>query len=238
MKHKKYCDSKTAFLLLLSVVAVSSTAPPNFDWRSEGVQTSAIYDQGFKAEAGVFAAVTALELNYQVKYGKKGGKPQFSTQQVFDCLVKNTEKEWSPAEVFEYIKNWGAISTESDYPQVQGEIQACRFDMSMNGIQIVGSPGYKFNRADETQIKELVYNKGPITVSFNLLTDFFSYREGIYSAPSYCQNKSIAKHTLVIVGYGTENGVDFWWVQNSWGSSWGIGGYAKIKRGDNTCDIS
>jgi C1A family cysteine protease len=144
---------------------------------------------------------------------------------VFEC---SGLQDPSPAQVFEYIKSYGAIATDQEYPQNQGDLESCRFDLVMDGIQIVGSPGYKMNRPDEGQIKELVYNKGPVTVTFNLQTDFFSYRGGIYMAPTYCQTKGIAVHTLVILGFGTENGVDFWWVQNSWGPSWGLGGYAKI----------
>lgn len=37
-------------------------------------------------------------------------------------------------------------------------------------------------------------------------------------------------HGVVVVGYGSEHGVDYWLVRNSWGTGWGEDGYFKIER--------
>lgn len=53
--------------------------------------------------------------------------------------------------------------------------------------------------------------------------------------PLYSSN-----HAVNAVGYGSENGTDYYIVRNSWGTSWGEEGYARLLRdgdGVGTCGI-
>jgi hypothetical protein len=87
-------------------------------------------------------------------------------------------------------------------------------------------------------MKRALRMKGPISVMFSLQPEFFSYRSGVYSAPTNCY-KTGTNHALLVIGFGTdENGVDYWLVQNSWGNLWGIEGFAKIARGQNVCGMA
>ena len=38
------------------------------------------------------------------------------------------------------------------------------------------------------------------------------------------------RHTVVVVGFGEENGQKYWKVKNSWGENWGSSGFFKIIR--------
>lgn len=44
-------------------------------------------------------------------------------------------------------------------------------------------------------------------------------------------------HDISIIGYGEEDGQNYWLVRNSWGTHWGMDGFFKLCRGTNNLNI-
>ena len=77
-------------------------------------------------------------------------------------------------------------------------------------------------------IQTAIYQHGPVEAAFTVFADFENYVSGIYQHVSGGQ---LGGHAIRIVGWGTENGTDYWKVANSWNPYWGEKGYFRIVRG-------
>ncbi|PAV58868.1 hypothetical protein WR25_08867 [Diploscapter pachys] len=75
---------------------------------------------------------------------------------------------------------------------------------------------------------------GPVEAAYTVYEDFYYYTTGIYK---YQFGGVVGGHAVKILGWGTEGGVDFWLVANSWAADWGENGYFRILRGTNECGI-
>lgn len=60
-----------------------------------------------------------------------------------------------------------------------------------------------------------------------LITNVFCY-QGIYLENDIDKASPVIFHAIVVVGYGKENGIDYFLIKNSWGPPWGMGGYGKV----------
>lgn len=99
------------------------------------------------------------------------------------------------------------------------------------------SKAYPVVSNSQNIMKEILMN-GPVQMVFKICDEFFMYKSGIYSpsprARSYIKNQY---HAVKVLGWGTENGIDYWLAANSWGTDWGENGYFKIKRNAYSTEI-
>jgi cathepsin L len=104
--------------------------------------------------------------------------------------------------------------------------------------RICSCNGYKsVTENSESKLQEAVV-KQPVCVSIDAShSSFQNYASGIYYEPRCSCNR--VDHAVLLVGYGTANGQDYWIVKNSWGTTWGEKGYIRMSRNKkNNCCIA
>ena len=68
--------------------------------------------------------------------------------------------------------------------------------------------------------------KAPFAIGIASNNVFFhSYKSGIVDSTE-CGLK--VNHTVLLVGYGTADGINYWLIKNSWNETWGDNGYIKV----------
>ena len=88
---------------------------------------------------------------------------------------------------------------------------------------------FKIKSYPLTTAYEELMTHGPISTVITVFQDFLHYKSGVYKHLSGWQ---IGSHAIEVIGWGVENGEKYWWVKNSWGSTWGNGGFVKIGYGE------
>ena len=116
-----------------------------------------------------------------------------------------------------------------DYNQCLDRSVAPRYYRTIAGYQV---------DSDVESIKQEIYKWGPVVSGIQVYKDFIDDYNGttIYMGPKE-GSKSEGGHAVEILGWGKENGVDFWWICNSWGVEWGLGGYFKMKMNIKECQL-
>ncbi|EDV41724.2 uncharacterized protein Dana_GF17358, isoform A [Drosophila ananassae] len=208
------------------------TLPENIDWRSLGAVTP-VKNQKYCDSCWAFAAAGALEGQH---FRHTGNLVSLSEQNLLDCSVSNNGcKSGLASRAFLDIKKEGGIATESSY-SYEATQKLCRLNNATFGASDTGFVQLEFG--NETQLAIAVATVGPIAVSLDSSSILFHlYHSGIYDNP-LCSDTNLI-HAALVVGYGTEKGIDYWLVKNSWGEHWGENGYIKMRRNaGNQCGIA
>lgn len=206
----------------------ASGAPSSIDWRQKGAVTS-VKDQGQCGSCWTFSATGAVEGAWAIA---KGQLVDLAEQELVDCATgiaygSHGCSGGSMEGAFKFIIENGQCALSAyPYTAKDGSCQKCSAVAHISSCSDV-----KPN--DQISLTAAVAQQ-PVSVAISADTRLFqSYSSGVITSSS-CYTS--LDHGVLIVGYGTENGQDYWLVKNSWSSSWGIDGYVKIARSSSTND--
>uniref|UniRef100_A0A1J3GGP8 Putative cysteine proteinase n=3 Tax=Noccaea caerulescens TaxID=107243 RepID=A0A1J3GGP8_NOCCA len=197
--------------------------PKSVDWRNEGAMTE-VKDQGHCRSCWAFSAVGAVEgLNKIVT----GELVTLSEQDLINCNKENNGCGGGKVETaYKFIVNNGGLGTNNDYPYeaVNG---VCDGHLKENNKNVIMIDGYENLPANnELALRKAVAHQPVTAVIDSSSREFQLYESGVFDGT--CGTN--LNHGVVVIGYGTENGRDYWIVRNSWGNTWGEAGYMKMAR--------
>jgi len=205
--------------------------PENFDLREAYPgKLYPVLDQGSCGSCWAFAQSEAAGNRWSIK---GCGKGMMSAQDLVSCDKSDaacnggsgpTSSQW-------IAKN--GITTEECLPYVSGSgrVPACPATCN-NGSHI---QRWKYTKAEVytvNNIQQEVMTNGPVYFRFTVYSDFMNYKSGIYQHKSGYQQGG---HAVLLIGWGVEDGIPYWTLQNSWGPAWGEKGHFRMIRGRNEC---
>jgi len=105
-------------------------------------------------------------------------------------------------------------------------------------IQYYRVPGTAADGGTEEMIRKEIFARGPVNSAITIYPDFYEFdaRTQVYDWDG--GGPEISGHAVRITGWGeSPRDGKFWWVANSFGKSWGVGGYFRMRRGQNICGV-
>lgn len=224
-------------------INVGESIPANKDWRQSGC----IADPLDQRDCGACYAIATMGTFETMRCLNQESAAILSSQQIVDCssAYKNfgCNGGW-PTRVLKYLQDNRVVTREACYPFVRRQTTcrvrqvAAKPGCSVQANVAGGNGQLKFKVLNsERDILYFVATQGPVVTVMKASNKFLYYGQGIFDDRSCSNRKDDVDHAIQIVGYGRENGIDYWLIKNSWGKTWGIGGYGKYRRGVHACSI-
>jgi len=198
------------------------------DWRDEGA-VNEVQDQGQCGSCWTFSTMATFE---GAQYIANGNLEKFAEQQLVDCVrLMHGCNGGNVSVALNYLQKHDAMY-ETDYKYTAKD-GTCAYHAG-SGRRVATHSMVTQNDAEA--MKQAV-TAGPVSVAIQADQRVFqTYKSGIFDSAS-CGTQ--LDHATNVVGWGQEDGQEFWIMRNSWGSSWGEAGYMRlaIEEGHGICGI-
>lgn len=182
--------------------------PEYFNWVDKGVVHDVV-NQKHCGSCYVFATIAAIE-SHTCLYNNICEK--LSEQEGMECSIKGCNGG-TDSYLYSYtqLKNGATYANYTYQAKVVNDCDAADKRPRVPGTKV---KQWRKMPKDAESIRYYLYKNGPMSVVFDIHPNFKDYKTGIYSKT---EGPVSGHHYVLLVGYGTEKGVDYFIYKNSWG---------------------
>lgn len=197
-----------------------------------------VRDQGACGSCYAFAMIGAIECNYNIKRNN-GEFVNLSRQQIIDCdPLNNGCSGGDPQNAAVYAVSQGLFA-ESEYSYLQSK-GTCQYDAlisskNLNPVRYLDGidtlcydDGWTGRDCQSTSSMYRLLQRGPFASAIDGAI-LRNYSNGIINTDQCTR----VNHVVIVVGLGIDPVLGKYWIaKNTWGTSWGEGGYFRIVAND------
>lgn len=202
--------------------------PLEMNWTARGAVTP-VKDQGSCGSCWAFSTTGVLE---GANYLTTGKLVSLAEEQILECATQYSQGCGGgfPNDGVKYATENAVCESDAYWPYLRSPGCVAN-NCSKVGIgyrEVVGFVNVP--RDSEEDLMSAVAQQ-PVSVCIEADQSAFQhYKSGIVTTGCGTQ----LDHAVLAVGYGSDNGKDYWLVKNSWATSWGDNGYIRLARGDGS----
>jgi len=206
--------------------------PSSFNWCDGGYCTP-IKNQAACGSCWAFATVGPLESKILIHDALT---KDLSEQYLLSC---NTDGWDCDGGWWAHDYHWNEIPSgepeagavyETDFPYQAADVPCNPPHTHHEKIDSWAYVGSEFGIPSVADIKQAIYDHGPVSVAICVGPHFQSYPGGVFETNESCADD--VNHAVVLVGWDDTLGTNgIWYLRNSWGTGWGESGYMLIEYG-------
>jgi cathepsin B len=210
--------------------------PDKFDLRKEYPSCFGVaVFQGMCSSSFSLAATSAINSRLCILANSTQGAPKVETSAMHGVVCQQEgqatnkcETGGTVQEIFELAKTSGLVNATC-LPYNSERADVCEKDLKTKCPQTIKIDNY-CKASGVMEIKRMLMTGTPVVALVRLTRDFMIYKDSIYD-PTRADYVLSGYHAVKIVGWErlSKHWGEIWHVENTFGTSWGLHGYGRIK---------